>query len=68
MGSAASEAPRSDSKKAEARAQDAPSLSDDYAATGIGSRTDHAVEWVSLDSRNLPPPRSASGTSSTTSS
>ena len=31
-----------------------PSLSDDYAATGIGRKLDHDVEWVSLDLERRP--------------
>jgi hypothetical protein len=38
-------APRADSESAKA----APSLSDEYAATGIGRRTRHEVRWVDID-------------------
>ncbi len=40
--------------QAEMKAAPSPGLSNDYAATGIGSKTDHAIEWVSLDLERRP--------------
>ena len=48
------EAPRAEAQKKENRAQEAAPLADEYAATGIGERTDHSVEWVHLDLESSP--------------
>jgi hypothetical protein len=45
---------RADSQKKENRTQQSAPLADEYAATGIGERTDHAVEWVNLDLEKNP--------------
>lgn len=53
-GSSSAEAPRADSPNRDLRAQESASLDDEYAATGIGERTDHAVEWVHLELEKSP--------------
>ncbi len=40
--------------KPQAEKVPSPSLSNDFAATGIGSKVDHGIEWVSLDLERRP--------------
>ena len=51
-GASAAPEPRRDSSASAEKAQ--PSLSDDYAATGIGRRVDHDVEMVHMDLERQP--------------
>ena len=41
-------------RKAEAESKSQSDLSNEYAATGIGERTDNQIEWVSLDLEKSP--------------
>lgn len=50
----AKSAPKRDSSASGSVEKAQPSLSDDYAATGIGRKLDHDVEWVSLDLERRP--------------
>ena len=56
MGQSKSEAQGDFSSRAKPQADKVPSpgLSNDYAATGIGSKVDHGIEWVSLDLEKRP--------------
>lgn len=53
-GSSSMDAPRAESEKKESRAQESSLPADEYAATGIGERTDHTVEWVHLELERSP--------------
>jgi len=46
--------PKSESSRDRSENKSAGALSDDYAATGIGERTDQPVEWVHLDLESSP--------------
>lgn len=55
VGSSSRDASRPEAqKKMELRAQESAPPSDEFAATGIGDRTDHAVEWVNLELERNP--------------